>query len=77
MFAWKSPAVAMELSVHEILAEMSLKEKVAIANLDEEDRPYLQYAFDVCVGMDDESSKDVMYRMWKVLQETHTVRVVK
>ena len=28
---------------------MSLKEKAAIANLDEDKVPYLQYAFDVCV----------------------------
>jgi hypothetical protein len=69
--------------VREILADMPLKEKVAIANLDESDIPipYLQYAFDVCVsgqlGKDDEMGKDVMHRIWEVLQETHRVRCVK
>ena len=67
--------------VQDILADMSLKEKVAIANLDEEDVKYLQYAFDVCVigklGDDPDEAKDVMHRIWKVLQETHRVRSVK
>ena len=67
--------------VQEILADMPLKEKAAIANLDEDKVPYLQYAFDVCVsgqlGKDDEMSKDVMHRIWEVLQGTHRVRCVK
>ena len=71
----------IDLIVQEILADLPLKEKAAIANLDEEKVPYLQYAFDVCVsgqlGKDDEMSKDVMHRMWEVLQETHRVRAVK
>lgn len=66
---------------HEILADMPLKEKTGIANLDESDVPYLQYAFDVCVsdqlGKDDEMGKDVMHRIWEILQETHRVRCVK
>jgi hypothetical protein len=65
----------------EILAEMSLKEKAAIANMDEDKIPYLQYAFDVCIrsqlGKDDEMSKNVMHRIWEELQETHRVRWVK
>ncbi len=67
--------------VQEILADMPLKEKAVIANLDEDKVPYLQYAFDVCIrgqlGKDDEMGKDVMHRMWEVLQETHRVRVMK
>ena len=67
--------------VHEILADMPLKEKSAIANLDEDKVSYLQYAFDVCLsgqlGQDDEMGKDVVHRMWKVLQETHRMRYVK
>ena len=35
--------------------------------------PYLQYAFDVYVAKDDEMSKDVMHRIWEVLQATHRV----
>ena len=67
--------------VQDILADMPLKEKAAIANLDEDKVPYLQYAFDVCIrgqlGKDDEMGKDVIHRMWEVLQETHRVRCVK
>ena len=39
----------MDQIVQKILADMSLKEKAIIANLDEEKVPYLQYAFDVCI----------------------------
>jgi hypothetical protein len=67
--------------VRDILADMPLKEKAIIANLDEEKVPYLQYAFDACIkdqlGQDDEMSKDVMHRIWEMLQETHRVRCVK
>ena len=67
--------------VQDILADMPLKEKAIIANLDQDKVPYLQYAFDVCVrnqlGKDDEMSKDVMHRMWEVLQKTHRVRCLK
>ncbi len=63
--------------VRNILDGMSLREKVVIAQLDEYDLPYLQYTFDVCVGMDYEKGKDVVYRMWKMLQATHRIRCVK
>ena len=67
--------------VQDILADMSLKEKAAIANLDEDKVPYLQYGFDTCVrsqtGNDDQLAKDVMYRIWKALQGTHRIRSVK
>jgi hypothetical protein len=67
--------------VKDILADMPLRDKAAIANLDERDVKYLQYAFDVCVtgqlGKDHEEGKDVMYRVWKALQETYRVRCVK
>ena len=67
--------------VQEILADIPLKEKAIIANLDEEKVPYLQYAFDACIkdqlGKDDETSKDVMHRVWEVLQETHRIRSLK
>ena len=67
--------------VRDILADMPLKEKAIIANLDEDKVHYLQYAFDVCIrgqlGKDDEISKDVMHRIWEVLQKTHRLRSVK
>lgn len=67
--------------VQDILADMPLKEKAAIANLYEEDVPFLQYAFEVCVrdqiGRGDELSEDVMQRLWEVLQKTHRIRSIK
>ena len=67
--------------VQDILADMLLKKKAIIANLDEDKVPYLQYAFDVCIRgqlrEDDEMSQDVMHRIWEVLQETHRVRCWK
>ena len=67
--------------VQEILADMALKEKVAIANVDEDKVPYLQHAFDVCVsgelGKDNEMNKDVMHQIWAALQETHRIRSLK
>ena len=67
--------------VRDILADMPLKEKAAIANLDEDDVPYLQYAFEVCVsgqlGKDDDMGKDVMHRIWEVLLGTHRIRSMK
>jgi len=54
--------------VRDILADMPLKEKAIIGNLDEDKVPCLQYAFDVCIrgqlGKDDEMGKDVMHRIW-------------
>lgn len=67
--------------VKDILADMSLRDKAAIANFDEQDVKYLQYAFDVCVtgklGEDHEEGKDVIHRIWKLLKQTHRFRCVK
>ncbi|MEE4603089.1 MAG: hypothetical protein V2J65_17530 [Desulfobacteraceae bacterium] len=68
-------------TIQDILADMPLKEKAIIANLNEDKVPYLQYAFDLCIrgqlGEDDKMGKDVMHRIWEVLQETHRVRCLK
>ena len=67
--------------VQDILSSMSLRDKASIANLDEGDIEYLKYAFDLSatgkIGKDHDVGKDVMHRIWKVLQETHRVRRVK
>ena len=68
-------------TIQDILADMPLKEKAIIANLNEDKVPYLQYAFDLCIrgqlGEDDKMGKNVMHRIWEVLQETHRVRCLK
>ena len=76
-----SDSTNIDQTVRDILVDIPLKEKAAIANLDEDKVPYLQYAFDVCIrgqlGKDDEMGMDVMHRMWEVLQDTHRVRCLK
>ena len=67
--------------VQEILSDMSMKEKADIANLDEEDILHFHDLFDACfsgrLGLNDETGKDVIVRIWQVLQETHRIRIVK
>jgi hypothetical protein len=66
--------------VQEILNDMSLKEKIAIANLSHEDINRFHELFDTYLsgqlGQDDVMGRDVMHRLWEVLQETHRVRCV-
>ena len=72
---------ALDPIVTEMLTAMPLKEKVAIANMDESDVAYMQYAFDICVGghldKDADLGKDVMHRIWEELHKTHRMRCVK
>jgi hypothetical protein len=67
--------------VQEILEDMSLKEKAEIANLEENDILHFQDLFDTYIsgqlGQGDKMGKDVMNRIWQLLQETHRVRCVK
>ena len=67
--------------VQEILEDMSLKEKAEIANLEEKDILHFHDIFDTYIsdqlGQGDKMGKDVMNRIWEVLQETHRVRCVK
>jgi len=62
--------------VQSALANLSLREKAVVANLDEEALPLLLYAFDVFVGKDD-LGKEVLLRVWKVLQDTHRIHRIK
>lgn len=71
----------MQQVVADILSDMSLKEKSLIANMDEKSLPYLQYAFDVYIskntGDDAETGREIMKRVWRTLQETHRLRLVR
>ena len=75
------PPGEMDRMVADILAAMSLKEKSLIANMDERSLPYLQYAFDVYisrqVGDDPRLGKDIMRRVWRALQQTHRIRLIR
>lgn len=71
-------SINIEQIDQEFLADMPLKEKAVIANLNEDKVPYLQHAFDACIrgqpGQEDKMGKDVMHRIWERLQETHRMR---
>ncbi len=67
----------------QIISELPLKEKTAIANMDEQDVEILQRVFDFYVQrkMDSDSGDEeyarIMNEIWMKLQETHRLRVVK
>ena len=63
------------------MADMSLREKAAIANLYEEDLPYLQHTFNVCNGMDDELGKGldgiILYNQIDTSEYRHLLEVLR
>jgi hypothetical protein len=65
----------------EILADMFLKEKAAIASPNHEDINRFHELFDAYLsgqlGQDDVMGRDVMHRIWEVLQETYRVQCVR
>jgi hypothetical protein len=67
--------------VDEIISEMPLKEKVALANMKKKDVGVLQGVFDLYirskVNPEDEEYTNIMQRLWKRLRETYRLRVVK
>ncbi|MFC1488582.1 hypothetical protein ACFL6B_01910 [Thermodesulfobacteriota bacterium] len=67
--------------IDDILSDLPLKEQVALANMSETDAEVLQQVFGLYVlrkieGKDEEY-QSVMKELWKRLQETHKLRVVK
>jgi hypothetical protein len=64
-----------------IIDDMSLREKAIIASLSYEDISYCHSLFDICpkdqLGKHYDMSKDVMHRVWEILQETHRIKSVK
>jgi hypothetical protein len=60
---------------------MSLKDKACIANMDERDLSRFNQQFDDffsdLVSEKSDGGKEIMHRVWKVLQETHRIRSVK
>ena len=65
----------------EIISEMPLKEKVALANMKREDVETLQSVFDLYVRdkieSEDTECENIMNKIWKRLWKTHRLRVVK
>ncbi len=63
--------------VNEILTDMSHRDKIATAPSDISSVPNFEDVIWKLIQDDDETSRDVMHRIWEVLQETHRVRCVK
>ena len=69
--------------VDEIVTEMSLNDAVSLANLSDEDIEILQAIFDQYIGIktglasEDREYTKIMNALWKRLQKTHKIRVVK
>ena len=67
--------------VDEIISEMPLKERVSLANMKREDVETLQSVFDLYIrnkiDPEGEEYTNIMHELWKRLQETHRLRVVK
>ena len=67
----------------QMISELPLKERTAIANMNEQDVKVLQGVFDLYVrskmGSDsgDEEYARIMNEIWMKLRETHRLRVVK
>jgi len=74
---------ALNKIVDEIISELPLREKVFFANLDEDGIAVLQKVFDVHIRNkinsepDNREYNEIMNELWKRLQETHKIRVVK
>ena len=69
--------------IGEIISELPLKERVAIANMNKGDIEILKNVFNKYVRgktdteADDSEYTDMMNNLWSKLQKTHRLRVVK
>ena len=65
----------------EIISELPLRERTSLANMKKQDVDVLQTVFDLYVrdkiDPNGEVYKNIMHEIWKRLQETHRLRVVK
>ena len=67
--------------VDEIISELPLKERTSLANMKGEDVQVLQSVFDLYIRSkidpEGEEYTNIMHELWKRLQKTHRLRVVK
>ena len=67
--------------IDEIISELPLEEKVSLANVDEENVEVLQSVLDLYIRSkidpEDDEYTVIMKALWKKLQKTHRLRVVK
>jgi hypothetical protein len=69
--------INVDMIVQEILTDMSLKDKAAIANTGPSSDPGLDTVFEELTRDDDETSKAVLRKIWEELHETYRIRRVK
>ena len=73
----------LEKLLDEIISELPFKERVSFANLNEKDFEILQNVFLLCsrsrmdAEYEDEDYNSILRQLWKRLQQTHRLRLVK
>ena len=69
--------------IEEIISELPLKERVELANMNQETVEILNNIFDIYVRgktdteVDDSEYTDMMNNLWSKLQKTHKLRIIK
>jgi hypothetical protein len=69
--------IDIDMIVQEILTDMSLKDKAAIANTTPDAETQLDDMFEELTCEDDDTSKAVLRKIWEELHETYRIRRVK
>ena len=69
--------VDIDMIVQEILTDMTLRDKAAIANTNPATGTNLEDVFEELTREDDETSKAVLHKIWEELQDTYRIRRVK
>ena len=69
--------IDIDMIVNEILTDMPLKDKVAIANTNPANETQLDDVFEELTREDDETSKAVLRKIWAELHDSYRIRRVK
>jgi hypothetical protein len=69
--------IDIDMIVQEILTDMSLKDKAAIANTAPDGENRLDDVFEELTREDDETSRAVLRKIWEELYGTYRIRRVK
>jgi len=66
--------------VEDILSSLTFRQKSVIANMNEENLDYLQYAFDRYISKkapdDEDKRREIMKLLWEVCKKSHRIRSV-
>ena len=71
----------MDQIVDEIISQLPLKEGVSLANMKKKDVEVLQGVFNLYIrskiDAEDMEYENIMNELWKRIQESHRIRIVK